>query len=230
MIPFHGPPMRILALLRRTQPADETVLRNTMAQPHSTIRVALDAITSDDVEPLPTFGPAGLPTPSAIATGKDSDHATWGSHAIALATSRIRRLDAGAENAHAPLEARLDHWVVGVTNDAERVHALLDALDLAFEHLSVHHYAAIRRRQSLGRAVGDGSLGLPGHMVLLLALAHIEAGVRMDSLCGLLVGRDVPHGRLGLVLDDAPIRRRDEADEHDHGVRVVDGDANLCAR
>src|SRR5947209_1081788 len=65
------------------------------------------------------------------------------SSSVACAAGRIRGFDASAEHAHPPFHARLDHRMVGVPDDANGIHPLLDPKDLPPQHVAVHDHAAI---------------------------------------------------------------------------------------
>src|SRR5579884_3089981 len=124
-------------------------------------------------------------------------------------------------------EVGVDHRVVRVALHAERVVALLDALDLLAQQAPQEDDAAVGRRQVLDGAIGDGALRLPGHVVLRQHGAEVEAGVGVQPVGRLLVGGNVLDGRVAGLVHLAAVGRGEEYDVDMGGVRVVDGDADL---
>ena len=67
---------------------------------------------------------------------------------------------------HVLIERQFDQLLARVANKAQRVVALLHALDLLAEQRPVQNDAAVRCPQMLLGAIQDGALRLPGHAVL----------------------------------------------------------------
>src|SRR5581483_7394210 len=111
---------------------------------------------------------------------------------------------------HVLVERQLDPLLGGVADHAERVVALLHALDLLAQHLPEQDDAAVGGAQVLFRAVHDPPLRLPGHAVLRPDRLQRVAAVR--PVLGRMVldhlARVGPRWRAGIEAGGKHVRPR----------------------
>ncbi len=86
----------------------------------------------------------------------------------------------------------LDDGVLGwVSDDSQRIQALLDLLDLPLHQLAQDHDPVIGRCQSLFGPIRDRSLALSNHVVLCVYPIQFKPGEGMKCIGRILEGFDI---------------------------------------
>src|SRR2546423_492051 len=89
------------------------------------------------------------------------------------------------------VQERIDHAVVGVANNGQRIFSFGNSVDLAGEDVPEHLHSLVRGREALVLTIRDRSLGLPDHVILGQNLIQVEPGVRMELVLWILERRNI---------------------------------------
>src|ERR1044071_10335219 len=118
--------------------------------------------------------------------------------------------------------------MVRITKDVHRFQPFLYSFDLAFEHLAIHHHAAIGARQPFARAVEDRSLSFPRHKVLRIHFVEAEFGEWMALTEWIFERLAITHGYFVVFRARLSVIRH-EVNVYNPRMGVLDRYANLRA-